>query len=593
MANELATLDDLFLATRKKSGSSQSLDDLFRATRKKSIPTAIAADRAIIRKPSALEVAVPPIGGLRTIGRAYARGEAAIAEPLLQKIRQKYPVFGEDTPVQDMARGIKGESFSPRREGEQAELGDVVEEYGRRRFGVDVPDPVSSALGFAGMTALTAGTGALAKGGAALVGKTAVAAQGGARKGALRIAKGIMRPGGKYEKRAGAIAESALKEGVLRSSAERTSEAAQGKIDRIMQEVEEIAEKSTSFADLKPAFRRVAAAAKYWMSEGEPERAEAILRKMDDIATAKGLSPNQILSVPEILDLKRAQDAATKKLKPNAFFADTNTPSIETRQELGGGLRKILGMAEPEIGSRNKRISNLIDVKNVSGKRGNVSSRNNALDIVDYGLTAASMKNKEVLPLLIAKKAWQGGKALTARGLYGFSQFGKKTPRITSRAIPDIIAEDQRMLESPAARALLGGSKNTAAIGVSEKFGSGFERQATTPGEVFGRRATRGPKQITGQSPKQLTTDPRYGEGFERIATTPEDVEAIRSASEEALKQRGIEEFSKTLFKPEGVFGRERGITPKKFGLNPITGEHKQGKPTTAIQAALARLKKK
>jgi len=252
------------------------------------------------------------------------------------------------------------------------------------------------------------------------------ATQPAAKNAAIRIAQGILRPTGKFAKRSSKIAEASLQEGVLKSSAERTQKASQTLIDDLMSKVDDLAGKSTAYTELKPAFRRVAATAKYWIGQGKPDRAEKILTEVSNIAKAKRLTPSRVLSTKDILTLRRSEDEALKRLKPGGgFFSETVPADIEARQEFSGGLRKILGKASPEIGNINKRISSLIDVSKTAGKRTGVSSRNNLLDIVDYGLAAGSMANPKLSALLIAKKLFQAGKAGTAKGLYKYSKFGE------------------------------------------------------------------------------------------------------------------------------------------------------------------------
>lgn len=322
------------------------------------------------------------------------------------------------------------------------------------------------------------------------------AAQSGARGTAINIARNILKPTGKFAKRGERIAESALEQGVLRSSVKRTAEKAQSRIDALMDQVDELANKAQGSANLKGAYRRVAAAAKYWMLQGKPERAEKILTEITNISKAKMLHPKRQMSIKGILNLRRSQDEALKRLKPGGgFYSETIPADIEARQEFAGGLRKILGQAVPEIGEKNRAISSLIDVKNVAGKRGGVSSRNEPLSLSDLGLLGVGAISPKAWAILAAKKLYQGGKAGVARGLYGFSKIGQRaTPKVSrfgSREIPI-----QQLLESPSAQGLLEGPSSVKGLEVSPRFGQGFERTATTPEDVFAGRAFHGPKQL-------------------------------------------------------------------------------------------------
>ena len=542
------SLDDLFLPRPKSALVKRAnLDDLF--IPKRSFPAALQAERAILRQPSALERFVPPLFGLKALGQIAARGEAALAEPALTAVRRRYPIFGEDVPEGGgLVRGITGKTLSPRTPGGQTEFGDVIEEFGKRRFGIDVPDPISAAGGLAAATVLT--------GGLPIAGKAALkagaipikASQKAAGKGAVRIAQGILRPTGKFAKRSPRIAESALKEGVLRSSAEGTQKTAQSRIDKLMTQIDEIAEASNITSDLRPAFRRVAAAAKYWIGQGKPERAEKILNEVTSIAKAKRLSPEKVLSAKELLRLRRSEDEALKRLTPGGgFFRETLPADIEARQEFAGGLRKALAKASPEIGEKNKRISGLIDVAKTAGKRASVSSRNNLLDIIDYALGTAGLFNPKAMAALAAKKIYQGTKAGLARGLYGYSQFGKGS--------------------------------------VKKAFGTQTPSIKKSPQITFGGS----PKAITQSLPKGLLPAPKeiIGEGFR---TTPTKEEAFKKLGEYAFK----------YFKPsrrilEGEAGIQGGKESalKRFGINPITGEVKGKKIKTAIELISKRIRER
>jgi len=148
------------------------------------------------------------------------------------------------------------------------------------------------------------------------------------------------------------------------------------------------------------------------------------------------------MSVKEGLNIRRGQDALLKTTKAGGgYTAETNSPEIMGRQEFAGGLRKDIGRVSPEIKANNKRISRLIDLSKASGKRADVSSRNNLMDLTDSMMTTASVLNPKALALLAARKVWQGGKAGIARSLYNAPSFGKDAGLV---------------LTSPAVRALLG-----------------------------------------------------------------------------------------------------------------------------------------
>lgn len=550
MPTNRPSLEEIYSAT-KAVVKKPSLDVLFKETRGGLLPTAIQAERRILTQPTALQRFAPPLLGLQTIGRAFQRGEAALAEPVMAAIRKKYPVFGEEPPAGNaFIRGISGRSFSPRTQWGQTEFGDVIEEAGRRALGVDIPDPLSAAGGLAIATLASGGLPAIAKAGAIPI----RASQGAARQGAIRIAQGILKPTGKFAKRGSQIAEASLREGALRSSAKGTAEAAQTRIDKLLGEVDALAESSDVVADLKPAFRRVSATAKYWVGQGEPKRALDILSKVKDITTARGVTPTTEMSVSDVLKLRRAQDAALKRLKPGGgFWSETLPPGIEARQEFAGGLRKILGQAVPEIGAKNKRISNLIDVAKVAAKREGVTSRNNLLDIIDYFLVTAATKSHGAMPILAAKKLWQGSKALGARGLYKYSQLGK-------RILP-----------------------TKASLPPSPKI----------PRQITGRLQ---PLMLEGEvAPKQLGVAREFGEGFTR-SPLPSNIEELR----EAAAQKRLEDLlrmKKQEVKPIESIGQavatQRKSLLRKFGINPFTGKMKWGKAKNAYEAALERLKSK
>lgn len=367
------------------------------------------------------------------------------------------------------------------------------------------------------------------------------------KSGGVRMAQNIIRPTGRYAKRGEQIAETALREGVLRSGARETAEAAASKIDPLMQEVDDIAASITDQMTAERGLKRMDALERWYVQRGSPERAGKIrelknnlvesmklrepvysmkekgqfvmrgparfgeprpststtpiidnipaagrkkapildavrrgevptsrsIEKPEDMmiiqrprkqltvvrpetkteilpevvgpsnkeAVLTGFNPRS-MSVKEGLNIRRGQDALLKTTKAGGgYTAETNSPEIMGRQEFAGGLRKDIGRVSPEIKANNKRISQLIDLSKASGKRADVSSRNNLMDLTDSMMTTASVLNPKALALLAARKAWQGGKAGIARGMYNAPSFGKDAGLV---------------LTSPAVRALLG-----------------------------------------------------------------------------------------------------------------------------------------
>lgn len=363
-------------------------------------------------------------------------------------------------------------------------------------------------------------------------------AQGAAREQAIRMAKNIIKPTGKYAARGEKIAETALEEGVLSSSVKKTAERAQGRINQLMDEIDELAASSDIQADLRPAFRSASASAKYWIKQGKPERAEKIISEIRNIAQAKRLSPNAPMSVSRLTALRRSEDEALKRLKPGGgFYSETLPADIEARQAFAGGMRKSIAKAVPEIGEKNKTVSRLIDVGKVAEKRSGVSGRNEALSLGDILLGAAGTISPKAWGLLVAKKAWQGVKGPTARALYGFSKIGAKpgaarsSMQFADEVIPEVVGKDVPQ------KLLFGGSR---------KLLPAPRTPITTsiPKAEFG-----GPKQL--RSPYYIEQSP-------------------------------------ILFGEAGVSGNKVSML-KKMGINPFTGEMKYGKPSTTLQKALER----
>lgn len=359
----------------------------------------------------------------------------------------------------------------------------------------------------------------------------------GLQPNAVRIARNIIRPTGKYASRGKALAETSLEEGVLRHNSGGTAQASQEVIDNLMSQVDDLAKNSNIDVSMKPAFQRAAAAAKYWISEGKPDRASKILKEIQNLATAKGINSQTSLPASRFLNVRRSGDAALKKLTPGGgFFSQTVPPGVEGRQEFLGGMRRALGKAIPEIGEKNQRISKLIDLANAASKRENVSSRNDLLGLKDYILAVGAKNNPDIWPILLAKKAWQGGQGLAARGMYNTGklarQFGE---RIRTLGGEDVSETIPRQLGNSGARKLLS--------------------------------AERGP--ITTAIPKpELETGARTLRAPYYLEESPISFDV---PSNPVLKKSTI----------------------KKYGINPFTGKMKPQKALSALEIALKRAKGK
>lgn len=424
-----------------------------------------------------------------------------------------------------------------------------LRESGRQFGQVAKNAAIGEALGFGG--------GVIAEKGSKMLGP-------GAKNAAVRIAKNIIRPTGKYTKRGEKIATEALKEGVLRGSAEGTAKAAQRKIQPLMDEVNSIAASiKNKTMTAESGLRRMDALSKWYSGRGDSKSAARVLEIKDDIIRGERLmqpvfgeketsqfvmgpaskqttpqitetyskdmtgglkqfqdkaryesvqnpktkkfqrsepkrefltpktvvespddivalnvpggpsaKPRKIVSVspketfklrPETkgvskketvqigekpremsvkrgLDVRRGQDALLKTKKGDAgYLSDTNSVDIMARQEFTGGIRKDLAKASPEIAERNKRISALIDISKASGKRADVSSRNNLADLADSVIGTAAMLNWKALALLAGRKVYQGTKGAIARSLFGLPSSGAKVSQVlknpTTRAL--------------------------------------------------------------------------------------------------------------------------------------------------------------
>jgi hypothetical protein len=284
---------------------------------------------------------------------------------------------------------------------------------------------------------------------------------------AIRISKNIIRPTGKYASRSEKIAKTALKYGTLRSTAGDTAERSKEIIEKKLNEVDSLAENANANISMRPAFKRAAAAARYWINEGKPDRAKSILSEIQTLANAKGINANTSLPAKRFLNLRRSGDVALKKLKPEGgFFSTVLPPDIEARQEFLGGMRRSFGQAIPEAGSKNKEISELIDLANASSNRSNVSSRNDLMGLTDWVMLAGGKEK-----LFMLKKLLQGGRSLGARGMYNAAQFIKSLERNPSALTGENINETiPNQLNSMEPRKLLPAPKKpiTTAIPMPE-----------------------------------------------------------------------------------------------------------------------------
>lgn len=166
-----------------------------------------------------------------------------------------------------------------------AGVGEGVRQLIGRKFGVQPKGQIMRQLGGAMIPAAASeilGAGA---------GMALNAAKPAATNAAIRLSQNIIRPMGRLKNRGAQIAESALQEGVLRSGAKETQQAAQSKINSLMQQVDQIASGlKNQTITAEGAGRRMDALSVWYRRRGDPASAEKILTLKNNIMKGEGLT---------------------------------------------------------------------------------------------------------------------------------------------------------------------------------------------------------------------------------------------------------------------------------------------------------------
>lgn len=585
MANELATLENMMFSKSKDMvKKAPSLEEAMFSIQKsgpRAVPASIAASRSILRPPTKLEVALPPLRGLSAIGATMARGEAAIAEPMMKEIRQKYPVFGEEKPEGSpwTASGIKGESFSPREQGAQTQFGDVIKEYGKRRFGVNVPDVVANTGGFLALGAMTGGIGDVIKGGQKAAPLVKQFGQSVARKMEESSAKSALRELGGLEGAKAKAEDLTIK--ILNPS----------KADLAPFE-----EKMMTHPGVREAARTIP----------EAENYRDILKKIRErsIKAAKGrdaeimknnfeMGPSYIDEVEMKLQKQYNTGKLTKSEYEQAIKAVDDERDFFTKQKnfdrmeaqrrktlLDKRAEKIYKQAQKGVYNPEQTGEYPKTVAALAGElRGRVSGGNEYIE-----------RMNEVYGNLLKPRKWAAGQSVLA----------KKADKTASNldvpgVISSVLSGQWKNLPNAfgrgAARAALSAEEGLASktqelarirklyerFGPKETFGRGIDEPIDAAFSVFDA-----PKGIAQSATKLLPAPTAPRTPITTAIPTPE------FGGPKQLRAPYYIEQSPILFGEAGVSGNKVSML-KKMGINPFTGEMKYGKPSTTLQKALER----
>jgi len=561
--------------------------------------------RKLVRKPTAMEMTLTPVPYLAEVaGKGLQRLEATVAEPAMNFLRTKYPRFGETTeqfnPLEAAKRGFQGRSFSSRKEGEHARIGDVVKEAGSRVFGVDIPDLAADATGF-----YLSGVG-----------------MNKAIKGGAQAAKF----GGKVARRFGQEME---KQTVRRLGG------AEGVLDKAQKLTTEI---------LNPPIKDMANA----MDKGIELPAIREATKY-----TKGSQSYKDL-------WKTYRDQARQNMaRRNAIIGENDFElSSDYVDDLFNYIKreaKAGRLTDDEVDELNKLAQEELDVlsKNPKFKRSDAQSRKEflqnktkpLLQKAKMGMSTARetarQKGQDVLRSSLMKKVEGGNEEIralndtyeglmTARKLAA-KQYGlmRKSPAVNPIIdVVDAVRTGGRNIPTEIAKAALRqqGSlpKTTKEIeklmSLYEKYGPkprtfrrGADEIVDVPYEVVnvGRR-TLGqiePRKMleAPASPRMLTAEnySEFGPGFEIVPKSESNKRLARSfehAKAEATKYYKPKEVSSIIAPESEVSGTSIRLNPKDFGIDPFTGKLDKRKtgvtprnrvkkvaPKTALQIALER----
>jgi len=287
MAAERPSLDDLFLASRKgvvnqPLAERPSLDDLFMKT--KTPAATIQKERTPI-----LPVAedIPGIAASGVHGLTFGLSDFG---------RKPVSNILSGTPGEMVERGaqllknpkesLKRFAISPANTVQDVMSADLATPHSEVGFPV-LPQPKSVTGKILGLGA-EIGTSSLS----GKAGETALrAASPALRASAVRTAQNILKPTGRFAKRSESIAEAALEQGVLKSSAKGTKEAALSKVNNLMDEVDNIAQSvKDKTVTAEDAFRRMDALSKWYQKRGDSSSAARIQAIKNDIIQGEKLT---------------------------------------------------------------------------------------------------------------------------------------------------------------------------------------------------------------------------------------------------------------------------------------------------------------
>jgi hypothetical protein len=290
-----------------------------------------------------------------------------------------------------------------------------------------------------------------------------------AQKAAIRIAKNIIRPTGKLAKRSDILAKTALEEGLLSSNPQSMVKKVKAKGSQLQGEIDGLIDNfQGGKLNYESALKRMDALARKYRSLGAFDDADKVLKVKNQIIEGGNLRQPVMGVTSEVDELGIPKEKITKigekprevtasqmnkrkreeyrylegKRQNGGWMSDTSTPEIVARQEFAGGTRREIARNIPEVDPLNRRFGNIIDLGKAVEGRANVGTRNDIMSLGDIVLAS----NPKTVPLMFARKAWQGARGFGAKSLYGLERFGKNVGKT---------------LKSPATRAMISNAINS------------------------------------------------------------------------------------------------------------------------------------
>lgn len=389
-----------------------------------------------------------------------------------------------------------GTAFGPAGGVVGALAGEGVRQVIGRKFGVqDEADPGKQfkAAGKAALYGELFGAGAnrLIQG----AGRAIEAAKPGAKANAVRMARNILRPTGRYAKKGERIAETSLKEGAISSDLKRVGEKTAAKMSAVQDEIDNLINQYEGEGiTAEGALKRMDALARRYRQLGDPDSASKVLKVKNDIIQSQGLM-EPVYGEKETSQF--VMGPASKQVTPQI----TKTYSSDIR----GPLKGLKGKARYEsVRKESGKFGRSEPKRDVFTPKKNVESPD---DIVAMNIPKQGAKTQKIVSVS-PKETYQLRPETKGVSKKETVIVGQKPREISLREAQAIKKGQYRLMEG-------------------KRVGAGYDASTTTP-EIAGRQAYAGgfKRDIAKRVPQVDPLNRRFGDLID-LSTVAKNREAI------------------------------------------------------------------